>query len=219
MYWEFMQKRVEKVVLDSYKSMYRIARTFVGNEKEAFDIVQDSVYKAARSTEKVKSQRYIRTWVYKIVLERSMDFLMKNQKEISLEELFDVYEWGIEGHHQNLDMKRALGILSDRERAVIILHYFEGRELEEIGMILNANMGTVRSLLYRSLENLETEMGKDRMEHVEKWLEEMRKNYEDIDIPSDLKKRVDRGIKQAKADSIRQQNSVNPFHIFKQVLN
>ena len=184
MYWEFMQKRVEKVVLDSYKSMYRIARTFVGNEKEAFDIVQDSVYKAARSTEKVKSQRYIRTWVYKIVLERSMDFLMKNQKEISLEELFDVYEWGIEGHHQNLDMKRVLGILSDRERAVIILHYFEGRELEEIGMILNANMGTVRSLLYRSLENLETEMGKDRMEHVEKWLEEMRKNYEDIDLSS-----------------------------------
>ena len=111
------------------------------------------------------------------------------------------------------------GILSDRERAVIILHYFEGRELEEIGMILNANMGTVRSLIYRSLENLETEMGKDRMEHVEKWLEEMRKNYEDIDIPSELKKRVDRGIKQAKADSIRQQNSVNPFHIFKQVLN
>ncbi len=219
MYWEFMQKRVEKVVLDSYKSMYRIVRSLVGNEKEAFDIVQDSVYKAVRSTEKIKSQRYIGTSVYKIVLECSMDFLMKNQKEISFEELFDVYEWGIEGHHQNLDMKRALGILSNRERAVVILHYFEGRELEEIGMILNANMGTVKSLLYRSLENLETEIGKDRMEYVEKWLVEMRGNYEDMVIPSDLKIRVGRSIKQAKADTIRQQNSVTRFLIFKRVLN
>lgn len=219
MYWEFMQKRVERAVLDSYKSMYRIVRIFVGNEKDAFDIVRDSVYKAVRSTEKIKSQRYIRVWIYKILLELSMDFLNKNQKEICFEELFDVYEWGIEGYHLDLDMKRAMGILSDRERAVVILHYFEGRRLEEIAMILNANMGTVQSLLYRSLDNLEVEMLEDRMEDVEKRLGEMKKNYEEMDISPDLKIRVDRSIKQAKADAIRQRNTVSSFHIFKRVLN
>ena len=219
MYWEFMQKRVEKVVLDSYKSMYRIARTFVGNEKEAFDIVRDSVYKAARSSEKMKSQRFVRTWIYKMVLDLSIDCLSKKQKEISLEELFDVYGWEIEDYHQELDMKRALGSLGDRERAVVILHYFEGMKLEEIAMILNANIGTVKSLLYRSLDNLETEMLEDRMKYVEKRLEEMKKRYEDLAVPPELKIRVDRGIKQAKADTIRQQNSLTRLQIFKRVFN
>ena len=219
MYWEFMQKRVEKVVMDSYKSMYRIARTFVGNEKEAFDIVRDSVYKAARSSEKMKSQRFVRTWIYKMVLDLSIDCLSKKQKEISLEELFDVYGWEIEDYHQELDMKRALGSLGDRERAVVILHYFEGMKLEEIAMILNANIGTVKSLLYRSLDNLETEMLEDRMKYVEKRLEEMKKRYEDLAVPPELKIRVDRGIKQAKADTIRQQNSLTRLQIFKRVFN
>lgn len=219
MYWEFMQKRVEKVVLDSYKSMYRIARTFVGNENDAFDIVRDSVYKAARGSEKIKGQRYVRIWLYKIVLDLSMDCLNKKQKEISLEELFDVYGWRTEDSHQDLDMKRALGSLGDRERAVVILHYFEGMKLEEIAMILNANMGTVQSLLYRSLDNLETEMLEDRMKYVEKRLEEMKKRYEDLAVPSELKIRVDRSIKQAKADTIRQQNSLTRFPFFKRVFN
>lgn len=43
---ETLQKKVEEQVLDSYEAMYRLAYTYVRNEEDALDIVQESVYKA-----------------------------------------------------------------------------------------------------------------------------------------------------------------------------
>lgn len=217
MYREKMQNRVEEALLDVYESMYRIAETYIGNEEAALNIVRDSVYRAVRDTTQVKSERYIETWIYKIVMNVSTESLSKKQREISFEELFDVYEAGTK--YRYLDIKRLLDTLSDRERAVVILHFFEDKRLEEIAVILNANMGTVKSLLCRSLEKLMAEMKESRQLQGDDWLEKMREQYDAVAIPADLKIRVDRSIKQAKADAVRQKNSVSHFHIFKRVLN
>ena len=39
-----LQKKVEEQILDSYEAMYRLAYTYVRNEEDALDIVQESVY-------------------------------------------------------------------------------------------------------------------------------------------------------------------------------
>lgn len=41
-----LQKKVEEQILDSYEAMYRLAYTYVRNEEDALDIVQESVYKS-----------------------------------------------------------------------------------------------------------------------------------------------------------------------------
>lgn len=165
MHREKMRKRVEEAILDSYESMYRIAMTYVRNEEDALDIVQDSVYKAIRNAGQVKNERYIETWICKIVINTTMDFFKKNQREIPIEELFEVYETGVEDTYRDLDTEKALDSLSERERAVIILRFFEDKRLEEIAVILNANISTIKSLLYRSLKKLKVEMMEGELQY------------------------------------------------------
>ena len=43
---EALQKKVEEQILDSYEALYRLAFTYVHQEQDALDIVQESVYRA-----------------------------------------------------------------------------------------------------------------------------------------------------------------------------
>ena len=153
-----MQQKVEDAVLNAYETMYRIAYNYVKNEEDALDIVQESAYKAIRNCGQVKKERYIQTWICRIVINTSMDFLRKTQREFPIEELYEVNEPGITDQYEDFDMTKALNTLTERERAVVILRYFEDKKLEDIAYILNANLSTVKSLLYRSLKQLKLEM-------------------------------------------------------------
>ena len=43
-----MEEKIEKVILESYDSLYRLAYCYVRDENDAMEIVQESVYKAIR---------------------------------------------------------------------------------------------------------------------------------------------------------------------------
>ena len=45
-------------------------------------------------------------------------------------------------------------MLDERERSVIVLRFFEDRKLAEIAKILDLNINTIKSILYRSLYKL-----------------------------------------------------------------
>ncbi|MEI3526183.1 MAG: sigma factor [Eubacteriales bacterium] len=47
--------------MDNYEAMYRLAYSYVRNEEDALDIVQESVYKAIKNAGKVQQEAYIRT--------------------------------------------------------------------------------------------------------------------------------------------------------------
>lgn len=48
----------------------------------------------------------------------------------------------------------AIGALSPRQRAVIVLHYFEGRTLTQVADIVGCSLGAVKSQLSRALTRL-----------------------------------------------------------------
>lgn len=154
MYREKMQKRIEEAVMASYGCMYRIAMTCTGSEEDAIHIVRESVYKAIRNAAKIKNERYIDTWLYQMLTTTVMESLNESQKGISFELLFDVRERGQEDICQDIDIERMLEDLSAREKLVVILHFLENKKIEEIAVILNANISTVNALLYRSLKKM-----------------------------------------------------------------
>ena len=52
----------------------------------------------------------------------------------------------------------ALDILNERLRTMLILYYFDGFKLEEIAEMMEMNISTIKSTLYRSLKKLRVEM-------------------------------------------------------------
>ena len=70
----------------------------------------------------------------------------------------NVPEEGAEDQIEDLDLKRALGMLNQEERSVVVLRYFEDEKISTIAGMLNLNENTVKSRLYRAVEKLKKHM-------------------------------------------------------------
>lgn len=150
-----MQQLVEQELLASYDALYRLAFTYVKNESDAMDIVQESAYKAIRSAASVRNKAFIKTWLWRIVINTSMEFLREKQREISCDVL---QEYGKEDVYLDFDTIDAMDILNEKERAAVVLRYFEDRKLQEIADTLDETLSTTKSLLYRSLKKMKIKL-------------------------------------------------------------
>ena len=152
------EKQVEHVLLSEYNRYYRLAFSYVHNEADACDIVQNGAYKAIRASKNLKNIEYAGTWVYRIMLNEIFDFCRKRKFE-SVDEL--EWEQGVEDTYENFDLKVAMQTLSEQERMIVELKYFEGLKLEEISELMNLNVSTVKSKLYRSMKKLRVQLEDD----------------------------------------------------------
>ena len=81
---------------------------------------------------------------------------VKKNREVSLDEMSA--EEGREDRYENIDLRRALDAMEERDKAVIELRYFEDMKLEDIARVLGENQNTVKSRLYRGLKKLRLEL-------------------------------------------------------------
>lgn len=150
---------IENIILEKYNQYYRLAFSYTHNEADACDIVQSGAYKALRSSNTLKNPEYAETWVYRIMLNECFGYL-RQPKVLSYEAVQEEngMEAGAEDRYRDVDLQRALDMLPDSDRAVIILKYFEDKKLEEIAEILDENLSTVKSRLYRSMKKLKSSL-------------------------------------------------------------
>ena len=146
---------IEELILQKYNLYYRLAYSYVRSEADAYDIVQNGAYKALKSCHTLKQPEYAETWLYRIMLNECFQ-QMKRPRMLSYEALQDdgVETGAKQDRYTDVDLHRALNTLSEKDRAVVILKYFEDRKLEEIADILEENVSTVKSRLYRSIKKL-----------------------------------------------------------------
>lgn len=150
------QALVEQVILENYQQYYRLAYGYVHHADDASDIVQNGAYKALKSCQSLKQQEYAATWVYRIMLNECFTYL-RQPKHLSYEAVQEgsgVERDGREDCYEDVDLRRALDTLPDKDRAIVMLKYFEDKKLEEIAEILDENLSTVKSRLYRCMKKL-----------------------------------------------------------------
>ena len=151
-------QKTEQILIDNYEKYYRLAYSYTRTQEDALDVVQESAYKAIRDCNKVENPNYISTWIYRIVVNTSIDLLRKRQKNESIVGKLDE-DVSYEDSYSNPDLKAALEQLDETEKTVIVLRYFEDLKLDDIARITDSNLNTVKARLYRGLKKL-----KDKME-------------------------------------------------------
>lgn len=152
-------KDMEQYILDKKEMHYRLAYSYVKNKDDALDIVQDSIYKAITSSDSLQDLEYMHTWFCRIIINTSLDFLKKKKRIIiGNEDLLDKMDLGTFDDYENLDLSKALDELPEIYRHVIILRYFEDFKIKEIAQILNENINTIKSRLYKALEILKIQL-------------------------------------------------------------
>lgn len=148
---------IEQILLEKYNQYYQLAYGYAHSREDAFDIVQDGACKAMKNSHTLKHPEYAKTWIYRIMLNECFQYL-KQPKHFSFEAVQDKNETEMgaaEDQYMDIDLHKALNALADKDRAVIILKYFEDRKISEIAEILEENVNTVKSRLYRSMRKLQ----------------------------------------------------------------
>lgn len=151
------EETVEAVLLENYNRYYRLAYSYVKNEADAADIVQNGAYKAIRGSRSLRNAEFAGTWVYRIMLNEIFRFCKKKGPVmLSLDEI--PVEQGKEDVYEDIDLKEALDSLNKEDKAVIELRFFEDKPLHEIAEILGENLSTVKSRLYRGIRKLKLQL-------------------------------------------------------------
>ncbi len=152
------QKQVEQCLLEQYDKFYRLAYGYVRNEQDALDIVQESAYRAVKDCDHLKNEVYLSTWLYRIVINTSLEFLRKYKWETTMEE--DILEQvggvceDVVSLHTEWELQDILEQLSPKDKTVVMLRYFEDYKLEDIAQITKENINTVKARLYRTLQKM-----------------------------------------------------------------
>ena len=154
--------------------VYAMIYNMVRNEQDAWDIAQESFVKAWKSLAQFRGQSSFYTWLYRIVMNMTIDWLRK--KKVTGAELDDSVAL------KNIDpasattprgellpnerlgdleirvrIDDALEKLSADHRTVIVMKEIEGMQYHEIAETLNCSIGTVMSRLFyarKKMQNL-----------------------------------------------------------------
>ncbi|MDX8362700.1 MULTISPECIES: sigma-70 family RNA polymerase sigma factor [Bacillaceae] len=151
-----MEDRFLYLINNNQEKMYKIAYSYVKNKDDALDIVQETVYKAYISYDKVKKAQYENTWLTRILINVSIDFIKKNKRVVSIDTnlIENISDSRKDLVHEQIFVKEALEKLNEKQKTVIILRFFEDMKLEEIAQILNLPTSTIKSTLYRALKEM-----------------------------------------------------------------
>ncbi len=145
--------------------LYKIAKTRLKNDDDIYDVIQETMLLAFHSIRKLKQVESFKSWIIKILINRSNSMYKKKSKSniISLEEIENYKSencFSIENIEETLDFKCICENLKYEDRIIITLFYIEDFTDKEIGKILNLKENTVKTKRTRIKEKIKNNMKK-----------------------------------------------------------
>ncbi|CEN92792.1 RNA polymerase sigma factor [Paraclostridium sordellii] len=148
------ESKVKDYIVENQERFYKIAYSYVKNEDDALDIVHDAICKALQKIDTLKNIEVVKTWFYKILVNSAIDYIRKNNKYVSLSQEDMINEKISNDIYSDIDLEQALNRLPEEYKSIIMLRYFEDMKIEEIANILQQNINTVKTKLYKGLRRL-----------------------------------------------------------------
>lgn len=166
-YDELVRRYQERI----YATIYHMT----ANHEDANDLAQDAFIKAYRALKSFKGDSSFFTWVYRIAVNKTINFLKQRKKraQMSLNDLDFNAEHDpdlialISEKNPRRDLNltelqeklnEAMLKLSDIHRLVVTLHDVQGLSHDEISKIMDCNTGTVRSRLFYARQQLQAHL-------------------------------------------------------------
>ena len=140
-----------------YKEMYRYALYSLGHEQDAQDVVAETVASAYAQITHLRDAEAFPMWLFRILsnqIKRKKKSYIIQKKHVSLEEAEEVASDELLSESK-LDLNKALDMIAQKDRDIVILSVVDGFTCYEIAEILKMNPATVRSRLSRSLKRLQ----------------------------------------------------------------
>lgn len=150
------KEKLGEVILSSQETMYRVAKTLLRSDADCADAIQEAIVKAFSNLHTLRSDKYVKTWLIRIVINESNTILRKRQKLVSLED----YRWEnlSEERETYSELYEAIRHLDEPARLAVTLYYLEGYSVRETADILETTENIVKKRLMRARQQLREEL-------------------------------------------------------------
>ncbi len=159
-----------RYIIDKYREpVIRLCRGFTGSSDYAEDLAQDVFLEVFRSIHRFRRQSSISTWIYRIAVNKSQNFVRDRRKIV-----YDNYTTGLaresgEDESYKADkqltqkehaeaLHNALDSLPSGQRTAFVLSKYEDLKYTEIAEIMKISLSAVESLLFRAKKNLQEKL-------------------------------------------------------------
>lgn len=171
------QEAFQEIVQRYKVQVAGIAYRMVGDYEDAKDISQMVFVKIYQNLHRFDTTKKLSTWLYRITINASIDFIRKFRKH-KLEVLDNIIgelkekKNDVEGVYQRglirLAVDEALESLNPKQRSVFVLRDLEGLDIKEVSQVTGMPQATVRWYLHRARAKLRDELIKRHPDVLEK---------------------------------------------------
>ena len=173
------------LVLKYQSRLISTAFKFVKDVQIAEDIVQDSFIKAFKALESFREDSSFYTWIYRITVNTSKNFLVSKKRKSELlnsdlseeasYEIEPVEAYSPEDLLQATQLKKVItetiDQLGEDTRTALTLRELDGLSYEQIADVVNCPVGTVRSRIFRGREVIDEAISQYKQDNKTKYLE------------------------------------------------
>jgi RNA polymerase sigma-70 factor, ECF subfamily len=164
----YLVARAREGYLDAYEMLvqrhsamaYRVALRLCGNHHDAQDIAQEALIAAWENLAGFKADSSFSTWLYQIVTRRALNKITRG-RGADLADLLDPVSDPGTGPAAQAERNLAVDAVTDAlaalplaQRAVVVLHHFEGLSYAEVADVTRSSVPAVRSHLFRARRTL-----------------------------------------------------------------
>ncbi len=156
----------ETLVSGHLNRVYALCLRMTGSRQDAQDLAQEVLLRVYRSLPTFRSEADFGTWLYRISVNRCIDFLRSRGRAeiLSMEALREMGyeppdaapspEGSLLQSEQAEQIRQAILLLPAEQRAAVILRDVQGFSYEEVSSALQLNMNTVKSRISRGRQRL-----------------------------------------------------------------
>ncbi len=174
----------DELVVRYRTRIFGMIYNMVHNEQDAWDLAQDSFVKAWKSIKRFRGRSSFYTWMYRIVMNVTIDWLRKKQikgagaefdDSIQLKEIDPASKTvpkpdalpheRMERSEIRAQIDNAISQLTPEHRAVILMKEIEDMQYHEMAEALGCSIGTVMSRLFYARKKLQALL-KDVYENI-----------------------------------------------------
>lgn len=147
--------------------VFNTALSYVQNEQDAEEVTQDVFTNIFRSAAKFKGDSTLNTWVYRITVNSSLNYIKKKKRfsflrfGSDLPEKPDFEHPGVllENKENAKALFKVIDTLPDAQKTAFILSFVEELPRKEVADVMEVSLKAVESLLQRAKKNMRDRLG------------------------------------------------------------
>lgn len=166
-YQERREQEAFRLLMNKYEErLYWHVRKILISHEDTDDILQNVFVKIWQGLKEFRYESKLYTWMYRIATNEALNFLNEKRRKVygNSDEISDFLENTLEsdpyfsGDDIQKELQRAILTLSDRQRVIFNMKYFDDMPYEEIAQVLDVAVGTLKATYHNAVKKIEASL-------------------------------------------------------------